>query len=117
MTVIDNDKGVVNIADEVFANIVGHAATSCYGVVNMANRNTADGIVSFIKKDNLVKGVKVEDGGDNSLNIELHIIVLYGVNIPAITKSITHKVGYTVEELTGLRVKQLKIYVDYLKVE
>ncbi|WP_395588158.1 Asp23/Gls24 family envelope stress response protein [Pseudomonas syringae group genomosp. 7] len=45
----------------------------------------------------------------------MHIIVTYGLNISAIVKSIVNKVRYTVEEATGLEVRQLNVYVDGMK--
>lgn len=57
------------------------------------------------------KGVRVtEEGG--KLVIELHIKVIYGINISAVVKSITHKVRYVVEDATGLQVKRIKVSVD-----
>ena len=49
------------------------------------------------------------------LVIDLHIVVTYGVNIAAITKSIVHKVRYVVEDVTGFGVKKVNVYVDSLK--
>ena len=51
-----------------------------------------------------------EEGG--KLVIELHIKVIYGINISAVVKSITHKVRYVVEDATGLQVKRIKVSVD-----
>ena len=51
----------------------------------------------------------------NSISIDLHIIVAYGMNINAIAKSITHKVKYTVEEATGIKVDKVTIRVDGVK--
>ncbi len=116
MIKLENQKGTLIISDEVFANVVGYAATGCYGVAGMANRNTTDGIMSFLKKENLVKGVKVVCE-DEKLIIEMHIIVSYGINIPAITQSIIHKVNYVVEDATGFQVKDIHVFVDYIKVE
>ena len=47
--------------------------------------------------------------------VELHITVIYGMNITAIAQSIKHKVQYTVEQATGLRVKRVNICVDGMK--
>ena len=36
MVKIDNPKGAITIDNEVFANLAGDAATSCFGVKAMA---------------------------------------------------------------------------------
>ena len=52
---------------------------------------------------------------EDSLVIDLHIEVTYGTNISAIVKSITHKVCYTVEDITGIHVAAVNVFVDGLK--
>ena len=51
------------------------------------------------------------------LIVDLHIAVIYGMNISAIAKSIVNKVRYTVEEATGLDVKRVNVFVDGMKAE
>ena len=57
------------------------------------------------------KAVRIRCTGD-TLTIDLHIIVTYGVNISAIVKSIVNKVRYTVEQATSLQVAKVNVYVD-----
>ena len=112
---INNHNGDINITETVFANIVGHVANGCYGVVGMAAKSAGDGIVALLKKDHYEKGVRVtpvEDG----IEVEMHIIVLYGVNLPAVTRSISKEVKYNVEKMTGFTVKKVNICIDGMKV-
>lgn len=107
-----NTYGKISITNDYFAGLVGTAAQSCYGVAAMADGGTTDSIKSFVFGANhLDKGVRViEENG--RLIIELHIKVMYGLNISAIVKSITHKVKYAVEEATGLKVQRIDVAVD-----
>ncbi len=114
MLEIKNHNGQITISQTVFANIVGHVINNCYGVVGMAAKNTAEGIVSLLKKENYDKGVKVTADGDN-LIIDVHIIVCYGINLPAISGSIAKEVKYIVEKMTGFRVKKVNVYIDAMK--
>ena len=54
-------------------------------------------------------------GDVNSITVDLHIIVTYGMNINAIAKSIMHKVKYVVFEATGIKVSKVRIRVDGIK--
>lgn len=56
-------------------------------------------------------------GEGDRLIVDLHISVIYGMNISAIAKSIVNKVRYTVEEATGLRVRKVNVFVDGMKSE
>ena len=101
MIKFENHLGSIEISQDYFANLVGHAASECFGVAGMVDE----------AQD---KGVKVRTvaGG---LVIDLHIAVTYGVNIAAIVKSIVNKVRYTVEEATGLQVAKVNVFVDDMK--
>ena len=46
------------------------------------------------------------------MTIDLHIIVDSGVNIAAISNSITNEVAYKVKQLTGVEVSSVEIFVD-----
>lgn len=112
---IKNDNGEITISQNVFANIVGNVINNCFGVVGMAAKNAAEGIVSLLKKENYEKGVKVTSDGENLL-IDVHIIVTYGINLPAISRSIAKEVKYIVEKMTGFRVKKVNIFIDAMKI-
>jgi len=111
-----NDLGSIQIASGVFANLAGYAATSCYGVVGMANKNKTDGIVSLLKKDALDRGVKVTVQ-DDGVDVELYIIVEYGVNIKAVCESIIDRVKYSLESITGFAVKNVTVFVESVRVD
>ena len=114
MVKTDTPLGSIEITNNALATIVGAAATSCYGVVGMAAKNAKEGFVQLLFKDNYDKGVRVEMSPDG-LVIDLHIVVLYEINIPAITDSIVHKVQYKVEQFTGFNVSCVNVFVDDLK--
>ena len=107
-----NTFGKVSMTGDYFAGLVSAAASSCYGVADMATSGASDTVKGMIfGSDFPDTGVRVtEDGG--KLVIELHIKVTYGLNISAIVKSITHKVKYVVEDATGLQVKKINVSVD-----
>ncbi|MFQ8600418.1 MAG: Asp23/Gls24 family envelope stress response protein [Oscillospiraceae bacterium] len=114
---IENHLGVIEIANSYFEILVGQAASSCFGVAGMAASGPAQGFKSFItKRESPSKGVRV-CSISGKLEIDLHIIVTFGVNIAAIVKSIVNKVRYTVEEATGLQVGKVNVYVDGMKAE
>ena len=112
---IDNSRGYVRISNNVISKLAGYAATNCYGVVGMAVKSGKDGIAKLLKRENMDKGVKVkffEDG----LEISLHIVVEYGINISVIGESIKNNVKYQVEEATGIDVKSVIVNVEGIRV-
>lgn len=113
---LQTEKGEIRITSNVFTNITGAAATNCYGVKGMAVRSTTDGLVHLLKRESMAKGVKVFYHEDNSVSIELHIIVENGVNLPAVCSSIMSEVSYVVTKTTGVPVKKVNVYVDSMRI-
>ena len=58
------------------------------------------------------KGVRVTFHEDNSLSIDLHIVIDKGVNIRAICSSIISEVRYFVTKSTGTEVRAVNVFVD-----
>lgn len=116
MICIENPNGHIEISYDYFSNLIGYAASSCYGVAGMAASDKVHGFADRFVRDRLNRGVKVRRNG-SKLFIDLHIIVTYGVNITVIVKSIIKKVRYTVEEATGLKVDCVNVFVDDMKNE
>lgn len=113
---IELKKGKVMIELDAIANIAGITAMSCYGVVGMAYKSKTDEFVSLLRKDKLSKGIHVTFE-EKKLIIDLHIIVDYGVNINAICDSIKNRVRYQVNQLTGIEVKSVNIFVDGFRLQ
>ena len=109
---IENHMGTIEISEEYFANLIGNAASACFGVAGMVESPASQGLRYLLHRDDKEdRGVKVKNV-DGSLVIDLHIAVTYGVNIVAIVKSIINNVTYTVEEATGYDVAQVNVFVD-----
>jgi len=113
---MQNEAGRIRLTNEVFTNITGAAATSCYGVKGMAFRSKTDGIVHLLRKESMSKGVKITHNEDGSISIELHIIVDNGVNLMAVSRSIQSEVKYHVNRLTNVEVRSVDVCVDSMVI-
>lgn len=117
MVKMTTDMGKISVSADVFTNLAGAAATNCFGVRGMAMRSVSDGLVHLLKKEAMSKGVHVTFCEDDSIAIELHIIVKNGVNIPVICSSIIKEVKYKVSADTGVEVKSVDVFVDSIMPE
>ena len=109
---LSTDRGLIAVDSDVYTNIAGYAATNCFGVKGMAVRSMTDGLVHLLRREAMGKGVKVTFCDDNSIMIDLHIMVDRGVNLAAIGSSIINEVKYNVTKSTGTTVKAVNVYVD-----
>jgi len=107
-----SEQGEISVSGSVFSNIAGMAATNCFGVKGMAFRSMTDGLVHLLRREAMNKGVSVTYHDDNTISIELHIIVENGINIPAVCRSIMNEVRYVVTQNTGVPVKSVDVCVD-----
>lgn len=117
MVSINNDKGSITITMDVFRNLAGDAATKCFGVKGMAGRSKDGGALQLLRRESMSKGVDVSLNDDDSLSLDLHIGVDYDVNIVSVCRSIINEVSYKVEKWTGMKVKNVDVYVDTVIVD
>ena len=107
-----SEQGEISVSSAVFSNITGMAATNCFGVKGMAYRSMTDGLVHLLRREAMSKGVSITYHDDNSISIELHIIVENGVNLPAVCKAIIDRLRYDVTRITGVTVRSVHVCVD-----
>ena len=108
----DNENGKVCVSTSVYTDIAGTAATNCFGVKGMAARSVKDGVYHLLRKESASKGVRVEFHEDNTISIDLHIMVDHGVNLTAVGNSIISEVRYVVTNTTGTKVRDVNVYID-----
>ncbi len=112
----ETENGSVNVSSNVYTEIVGTAATNCFGVKGMAARSVKDGVYHLLRKESVAKGVHVEFHEDNTISIDLHIIVDNGVNLNAVGASIIEQVRYVVTKCTGTEVRAVNVYIDSMLI-
>ena len=112
-----SDHGDITVSSAVFSNITGMAATNCFGVKGMAYRSMTDGLVHLLRSESMAKGVRVIFEEDDTVSIELHIIVDAGVNLTAVSSSIMSEVRYAVGNMTGAQVRAVDVYVDSMEID
>jgi uncharacterized alkaline shock family protein YloU len=107
--------GRINLSEDVIATMAGVATTECYGIVGMAGSRLKDGIAELLGRENLARGVQVTLDED-SVEIDLHIVVGYGTRISEIGRNVTTQVRYVIESFTGLQVRGVHIHVEGVKM-
>ncbi len=113
---INTDHGTVTVLPEVIAKYAGTVACECFGIVGMAAVNMKDGFVHLLKKESLTRGIHIHISEDNHITLEFHIIVSYGVSIPAVTDNLISNVKYKVEDFAGMPVDKITIYIEGVRV-
>ena len=114
--IINSELDSIGIDNSVIANIAGISAMESYGIVGMASKNAADGIFELLKFENLSKGIKVNTE-NNQINIELHVVLEYGVKISVVGQNIIERVKFNIENLTGLTIDNIEVLVEGIRLK
>ncbi len=109
------ELGTVTVSEEVLLKVAGYTALECYGIVGMAAKRSTDGFVQMLGRENLGRGVRVKPA-DESVDVELFIIVEYGISIGAVADAIIDTVKYKIEHLTGIKVNRVNVSVEDIRV-
>ena len=112
---ISNDLGLITISEDVLLKVAGYAALECYGIVAMSSKRAKDGFVEWLGKENLTKGVQVNIT-ESGIDIDLFIIVEYGISIVEVCNIIKSQVCYKIENMTGAKVRRVNISVEGIRV-
>jgi len=114
-----NANGTVSFATDVIATIAGLAATEVEGVASMVSTQTGGFAEIFKRGQNtrsLTKGVRVELN-DNTVAVQLTIVVDYGTPVPDVAKSIQENVKKAIENMSGLEVTAVNVHVHGVSFE
>lgn len=112
---INNEYGVIRIADEVVATVAGLAASDVEGVAAMSGGWSTD-LVEKLGRKNFGKGIKVEVNGDET-KIDIYIVVEFGYAIPEVAANVQKEVKVAVETMTGLNVSAVNVHIAAVSVK
>ncbi|CAM3947885.1 Asp23/Gls24 family envelope stress response protein [Paenibacillus alkaliterrae] len=113
---LSTELGSIHITDHCIATLAGSAAMDCYGLVGMASRKQLkDGIAELLGRENFTRGVEVRRENEK-LHIDLYIIVSYGTKISEVAHNIQSKVKYVLNDVIGLQVEEVHIFVQDVRV-
>ena len=101
----------VEIAEEVIRSIAAIAAAEVKGLGGMEG-SVADQVAGIFGSRQ--KGVETEVR-DDSVKISLRITALYGYPLHELGRQVQEKVKHDVEEMTGLRVSMVDVYIQRLQ--
>ena len=106
-----NDIGKIHISEDIIAVIAGYAAMENYGIIGMCARTAGDAFVELFGG-----GVKIEKINDAQVDVSLHVALQYGVSLPAVAENTKKNVKYRIENMTGVPVRNVNIFVESIRV-
>ena len=101
-----DEKGSINISEDVVAAMVRAAITEVDGVAGIA---TSAGTVLGIKS--AAKGIKVQIV-DGTMTVDTIITVRYGCSVVAVARAVQESVTSAVESMTGIGKPIVNVHVS-----
>lgn len=109
------EYGNISISLDAVANLAGQTITECYGVVGMASQKVVrDGWAELLKKENLTRGVVVQQQEDG-LVLNLYIIALQGIKLGEIVQEAQKRVKYVIEKTLEVKCKSVNICIQGIR--
>jgi uncharacterized alkaline shock family protein YloU len=106
---LSSPLGRITIANDAVAQVVGHTAAECYGVVGMASKRRG---ARLTKREKPNQGVSVRGDAESGITIDLYVVVEYGLNLAEVAATVRSRVAYEVERITGLPVRALEVHIE-----
>ncbi len=111
MPELENHLGTIGVSDRYLYSLVRYTVSKCYGVAGLGKTCGKSFAAYAAEKAGISKNISIDIRG-GKLSIKLHITVIFGVNISAVTDSLVHKLRYTIQEKTGMDVGKVTVYID-----
>ena len=105
------DQGTIKISEDVVASIAALAATETEGVGGLSACLTAE-IASLLGKKSQNKGVRVQLGEQDTVGVELSILVEFGKSVGEVALAVQKAVKAAVESMTGLKTAVVNVVVS-----
>lgn len=112
----ETELGSIKISEDAIATLAGGVVTESYGVVGMASQKILkDGLAELLGKENYSRGIVVREN-EKQLELDLYIIVGYGVKITEVVYEVQKKVKYVLEKTLEVKFKAVNVYVQGVRV-
>ena len=110
-----NIYGTISISDNAIAKVAAFAALDCYGIVELATKGIKDSISGLFGKNAQSKGLRITTYGDK-IDIDIFVIIKFGVSLSAVAESLKQSVKYQVEKFTGMVVDNVNVNIMGVKL-
>lgn len=103
-----DEKGNINISEEVIAAIAANAALETDGVAALSNSIGKD-FAELLGKKSASKGIRMVN--DDGLKIDVCILTKLGVSVHKVGVDVQNAVSSAIESMTGISVREVNVHV------
>ena len=104
------ENGNVLISEDVVGAIVGHAVSEVEGAAGIYVK-PGNEVADLIGVKNWGKGLKILIAEDNTVTIDVDILINYGYSVVDVADNVQTAVASAVESMTGVKVNAVNVNV------
>jgi uncharacterized alkaline shock family protein YloU len=86
-------------------------------VVNVGGGGVVEGLTDFFSKKESERGVKVTESADSGYEIEVRVVLEFGVDLAKIGTSIQEAIRDQILAMTGNHAKTIDVVIDDIKMD
>lgn len=109
--------GIVKVHESVVASIVKKAACSVPGVARLAGNSLVNNLADIVGSRKIFDRAISIDMGENSVKIEVRLVLKYGCNIPETASSVQQAISGEIAKITGMTAEYVNVIVADLETE
>lgn len=115
--------GEIKISEEAIAQVAGSAAASCYGVMGLTQAPSLNGLITegvnkLLKNADYVKGVYCHKNMKNGYQVDVYIVVAYGVKLTEVVGEVQKKIAYDLKNVFPIDNWEVNVFIqDVQEVE
>ena len=112
-----SELGTIRINHSVIAGIVRLATQSVEGVVHVGTAGVVEGLTDFFSKKESERGVKVTETSDGGYEIEVRVVLEFGVDLAKTGVSIQETIRDQILSMTGNHENSIDVIIDDIKMD
>ena len=112
-----SELGTIRINHSVIAGIVRLATQSVEGVVHVGTAGVVEGLTDFFSKKESERGVKVTETSDGGYDIEVRVVLEFGVDLAKTGVSIQETIRDQILSMTGNHANSIDVIIDDIKMD
>ena len=107
----ENSVGAVKVHESVIASIVRKAAMSVEGVLRLGTSSLVDNLAEIVGSKKIQDRAITVEMNENSVSVEVRVILLYGVMIPQVASELKNAVAGEIFKLAGMKVDHVNVVI------
>ena len=107
----ENSVGAVKVHESVIASIVRKAAMSVEGVLRLGTSSRVDNLAEIVGSKKIQDRAITVEMNENSVSVEVRVILLYGVLIPQVASELKNAVAGEIFKLAGMKVDHVNVVI------